>query len=515
MPTRQSDDFFGTAAGNSYSGAMKHWLICLVALLPWSLGAQTEAERSSPADEENSNQKVFGKSDEASFAGKVVVIKVGEKDLMNTQSFKFIRRTLRRVNEEEARAVVFDLHTPGGYAWETSDLMMNEMASLKVPSFAFVNSKAMSAGALIAVATDEIYMRPIAAIGSAGLISGTGQVIDKVMRAKLESAFDAFVRSVVKNKGHNVDVVRAMMFMEDRYQFGDIVKVGKDKLLTLTSDEAVAEFEGAPLLAKGIVEDIAELLEKEGMADAPVVHAQPTGFEKLAWWVKYFSPLLILIGIGAAYVEMKAPGFGFGGALSLLAFGLFFFGNYVAGNLAGYELAGLFVLGVVLILVEIFVIPGTGVAGIVGLLLVVLSLLLAMVDEFDFEDFGKGGFSGGEVVKLISWPAMSLALGLMGGMIFLMLLMRYLPRVPFFGGLLMKRQLSTGAAIGTEGAVELETRVGWTGEATTDLRPSGKAAFDGQVLDVTAEDDFVAKGARVRITAEDGMRIVVRQIEPV
>ena len=317
----------------------------------------------------------------------------------------------------------------------------------------------------------------------------------------------------MKKKGHNVDVVRAMMFMKDRHQFGDIVKVGKGELLTLTAEEAVAEFEGKPLLAKGIVEDIAGLLEKEGMTDAPLVHAEPTGFEKLAWWVKYFSPLLILIGIGAAYVEMKAPGFGVGGALSLLAFGLFFFGNYVAGNLAGYELAGLFVLGVVLILVEIFVIPGTGVAGILGLLMVVLSLLLAMVDELDFKDFGKEGFSGEEMKDLISWPAMSLAIGLIGGMLLLMLLMRYLPRVPFFGGLLMKRQAATGASIDAGGESLRESRTGWTGEAVTDLRPTGKAEFDGEMLDVTTHGEFAAKGARVRITAEDGMRIVVREIE--
>ena len=175
----------------------------------------------------------------------------------------------------------------------------------------------------------------------------------------------------------------------------------------------------------------------------------------------------------------------------------------------------MFVLGIILILVEVFIIPGTGVAGIVGLLLVVLSLLLAMVDELDFKDFGEGGFSGGELVKLVSWPATSLAVGLVGGMILLMLLMRYLPRVPFFGGLLMKRQLATGAAIGAGEETGRESRVGWTGETRTDLRPAGKAAFDGETLDVTTNGEFVAKGARVRITAEDGMRIVVREIEPV
>jgi membrane-bound serine protease (ClpP class) len=359
-------------------------------------------------------------------------------------------------------------------------------------------------------------MAPISAIGSAGLVASGGMEIDEVMRAKLESAYDAFVRSVVKKKGHNMDVVRAMMFIEKEFWFDELI-VEKGKLLTLTADEAVKDFEGKPLLAVGIVENIDELLQKEGMAEIPVVYAEPTGFEKLAWWVKYLSPLLILVGIGAAYVEMKAPGFGIGGAISLLAFGLFFFGNYVAGNLAGYELAGLFVLGVVLIIVEIFVIPGTGIAGITGLLLVVLSLLLAMVDKVDFKNVKTDGWSFGKIIDLISWPAASLAMGLIGAMILMGLLMRYLPRVPVFGGLLMKKQLSTGASIETAGGegIELETRVGWTGETVTDLRPAGKAEFDGKVLDVTTEGEFVTKGARVRITAEDGMRVVVREIEAV
>jgi membrane-bound serine protease (ClpP class) len=429
-----------------------------------------------------------------------------------------MRRTLRRVNDEGAAAVVFDIHTPGGLAWETSELMMGEMTELKVPSFAFVNTKAMSAGALISVATDRIYMRPVSTIGSAALVAGTGQEIEKVMRAKMESAYDAFVRSVVKKKGHNLDVVRAMMFMEKEYWFDD-VKVPRDALLTLTADEAVGEFEGKPLLAAGIVENVEELLKKEGLESAPVVNAEPTGFERLAWWVKYFSPILILVGLGAGYLEMKAPGFGLGGGISLLAFGLFFFGNYAAGNLAGYELAGLFVLGIVLILVEVFLIPGTGVAGILGILAVMASLFLAMVDRFDFEAIETDGISFDGVIQAISYPSLSLALALIGSIIVILLLMRYLPRIPYFGGLLLKKQSASGAAmdekIVVDGGRPVESRVGWTGETLTDLRPTGKAEFDGEVVDVSTGGEFVGKGSKVRIVSESGMGALVREIERV
>lgn len=456
------------------------------------------------------DQKVFGKSEEASYAGKVVVIKVGKEDLVNAQSFKFMRRTLRRVNDEGAKAVVFDLHTPGGYAWETSDLMMNELANLKVPSFAFVNSKAMSAGALISVATDGIYMKPVSTIGSAGLVSGDGSAIEDTMRAKIESAYDAFVRSVVKKKGHNVDVVRAMMFMKNEYEFGEI-KVPAGALLTLTAEEAVADYEGSPLLARGIVESVEELLEREGFSEAPIVWAEPTAFEKMAWWVKYLSPVLILIGLGAGYAEMKMPGFGIGGAISLMAFGLFFFGNYAAGNMAGYELATIFAVGIMLIVLEIFVIPGTGVAGIIGLAMVVGSLLMAMVDSFDFQDFGSGGFSGAELIDLVAWPAVSLALGVIGGIMMMALLMRYLPATPMFGWLTLTKELASGASLEKSGSGE-ESRIGWTGEALTNLRPSGKALIQNETLDVLAAGRFVKKGAPVRIVSEDGMEAVVKEI---
>ncbi len=113
------------------------------------------------------------------------------------------------------------------------------------------------------------------------------------MRAKLESAFNAFVRAVAKNKGHNPDVLRAMMIVDEYYSFGDI-EVEEGELLTLTADEAVTEFEGKPLLAKGIVSSLDELLEKEGLSGYEVIRAEPTGMERLAYWVAALSGVLSL-----------------------------------------------------------------------------------------------------------------------------------------------------------------------------------------------------------------------------
>ena len=460
--------------------------------------------------EAGANQRVFGKSDEESFEGKVVVIKVGDKDLVNKHAFKFWRRVIERVNKEKARAVLFEIDTPGGLAFDTAELIMVQMQKLEVPSYSFVNQKALSAGALVASGTDVIYMHPVSAIGAAALVSGSGAEMDEVMRAKIESAFDAFVRTVAESKGHNADVLRAMMFRDEKFKFGN-VKVAKGDLLTLTGTEASQMFKGKPLLAKGTVKSIEELLEKEGLADVEVVRAELSGMEKFAYWTTAMSAVLIIVGIGGAYLEMKTPGFGLGGGISLLAFGLFFFGNYAAGNMAGYGLMVLFIIGAVLLIVEFFILPGMLVPGVIGGILVMSSLFLAMVDEFAFEDNKVRGWDAANAWDFIQGPSLALLIGLTGAMLLIALMMKFLPNMPLFNRLVMNKKLATGAAM--DSSAPQGERVGQVGKTTTDLRPAGKGEFGGEILDITAATGFITSGKNVVITDEDGMRILVEEAE--
>lgn len=459
--------------------------------------------------EDAPNQRVFGKSDETSFAGKVVVIKVGEKDLVNKQAFKFWRRALKRANAEGAKAVVFDLNTPGGLAFDTARLMMNDMQDITMPSYAFVNREASSAGALIAAATDEIYMYPGSTIGSAELVAGGGGEIPDGMKRKLNSFFDATVRSIVRRKGRNPDVIRAMMFEDEFFDFGD-VQVEQGKLLNLTETEAISIFEGKPLLAKGLAKNIEEILANEGLEGVEVVEAVPSGMEKFAYTIAGLSGVLILIGIGGAYLEMKTPGFGLGGGISLLAFGVFFFGNYAAGNMAGYGLMALFLLGVILVIVELFLLPGLLVPGIIGGILILVSLFVAMIDELAYEDRQLEGWSSDGIFELIDGPAMNLAIGLFGSAALAMLMMRYLPSIPLFNRLVMSKELESGDSLTEAGGDS--PRIGLTGEAMTDLRPAGKGMFDGEVLDVTAANGFISEGARIKVQSEDGLRVMVEEV---
>jgi len=458
---------------------------------------------------EKPQKRVFGKSDESSFKGKVVIIKVGEKDLVNKQAFKFWRRVIKRVNEEEARAILFDIDTPGGLAFDTAELIMVDMQKIKVPSYAFVNQKALSAGALVAAGTDAIYMHPVSTIGAAAIVSGTGAEIPDIMRAKIESAFNAFVRAVSKSKGRNPDVIRAMMITDEYFNFGEI-QVEEGELLSLTADEAAMEFEGKPLLAKGIVGSIEELLEKEGLSDVEVISAEPTGMERFAYWAAAFSGILILVGVGGAYLEMKTPGFGLGGGISLLAFALFFFGNYAAGNMAGYGLMLLFVLGVILVAVELFIMPGMIIPGLLGGFLVIGTLFMAMIDGFAFEDNDILGWDAEGALDFINRPALNLSFGLLGGTVLMLLMMRFLPDMPLFNRMVMSKELAGGDSTGLD-SVSGGTgeHIGLRGVTLTGLRPAGKGDFNGRILDVTAMSGYIEAGKQVVVISEDGVRILV------
>jgi membrane-bound serine protease (ClpP class) len=342
-------------------------------------------------------------------------------------------------------------------------------------------------------------------------VSGTGQSIEPVMRAKLESVFEASMRSIVAKKGHRIEVLRAMMFIdeeEDR-SIGPVT-VPKGGLLNLTAEEAVTTMDdGEPLLAAGIAKSLEELLAQEDLAEAEIVRATPTGFERIAWWISALSPLLIAIGIGSAWIELKAPGFGIFGFVSLATFGLFFFGNSIAGNLAGYELMAVFLLGVVLVILEFFLIPG-GIAGILGALMILGSLWFAMADEISFDRAQKSGELLENLDQILLRPALMLGLGLAGSTLALFAVARYLPRIPLLNSLIIQENLASGAPGAGDPS---QSRVGAIGETLTALRPSGTILVGGVKHDAITKHGLIEKGMPVRVL-EEGMTFVVEPVEP-
>ncbi|MEO0413411.1 MAG: NfeD family protein [Verrucomicrobiota bacterium] len=461
---------------------------------------------------------VFSRRGRASYKDKVVLIKIGERDLATGKTrFQFMEQTLKQAELTGAKAVVFEMDTPGGFAWRTEGLV-HTLQKITVPNYTFVNNRAESAGSIIAVGTDAIYMAPSATIGSALVVSGGGADLPVAMNDKVTQQIIATVRNVAELNGHNPDVAEAFVTQDKEVIVDGVTIHEKGKVLNLNTIEATEEIGGQPVLAKGVASSVKDLLKTEGIA-GEIVEAQPYGMEKFAHWIEKFAFVLIIIGIGAVYAEMNAPGFGLPGLIAMAAFGLFFFGNYAAGNLGGYELAVVFVLGVILIFVEIFIFPGTLIPSIVGGAMVLISLALSMVDRVDLEWKWKGLPTDMAWSGLFSQAIWTLALGLVGGLLLIFGLMRFFPQSRFGRWMVLDGAVPAGASIdgqiphGAESGIERVDYSGWKGEATTDLRPAGKGKFQGKLLDIVADGEFIEKGASLVVIKHEGSRIVVERSE--
>ncbi|MDF1860302.1 MAG: NfeD family protein [Verrucomicrobiales bacterium] len=462
-----------------------------------------------------SNEPLFGRREEGSYKDKVVVVKVGQDTLATGKaSFDFMDRTIKKAELDGAAALVFDMDTPGGFAWYTEGLVLNSLQNISFPTYTFVNSRAESAGAIVAVGTDHIYMRPAATIGSALVVSGTGQDLATAMEDKVTQMIIGTVRNIAELKGHNPDVAEAFVTRNKEVKIDGVVIHEAGKVLNLNTIRATEEIGGRPVLAKGVATSIENILTQESIK-AEIIKAEPLGLEAFAHWVQKLSILLIVVGLAGAYMELNSPGFGLPGLVSVLAFSLFFFGNYLAGNLAGYELAVLLVLGLILIAVEVFLFPGAILPGAVGATLVLVALGLAMVDRVDLE-WKWTGLPGSE-----SWYAIFreslivVALGFVGALGAIFAGLKFLPNTRLGSRLILQEAISSGAAIdaGREQSGGAKSFVGLDGKTTTDLVPSGKGMFDGQLLDVVSDGQFIGKGESVKVTAHEGSRIVVEKLE--
>ncbi len=460
-----------------------------------------------------SESSLFGRREEGSYKGKIVVLKVGEDTLATGKaSFEFMDRTLKKAELDGATAVVFDMDTPGGFAWYTEGLVLNSLQNISFPTYTFVNTRAESAGAIIAVGTDHIYMRPAATIGSALVVGGSGQDLAESMQDKVTQMMIGTVRNIAELKGHNPDVAEAFVTREKEVKIDGIVIHEEGNVLNLNTIRATEDIGGRPVLAKGVAQSVEDMIKAEGL-QGELVNAEPLGMEAFAHWVQKLSALLIVVGIAGAYMEMNSPGFGLPGLVSVAAFSLFFFGNYLAGNLAGYELAVLLVLGLVLIGVEVFLFPGAIIPGAVGAALVMVALGMAMVDRVDLE-WKWSGLPGAETWTLIFREAfLALAFGMVGALGTIFLGMRFLPQTHFGSRLILQEAVAGGASIDQPALSSGEkSYVGLMGETATDLLPSGKGNFEGRFLDIVSDGEFIGKGEEIRIVEHEGPRIVVTRV---
>ena len=478
---------------------------------PITIGSTSENSSNQSDDE-------IGKTKLESYKDKIVVIPVGMESLIRETKFEFMKRIIAKANSDGASAIIFDLNTPGGIAWYTEEIMLSDLQNLNVPTYSYVNPKAMSAGALIAIATDHIYMHEPSTIGAAAPVMGNGQDIPEAMLKKVMSDILATADDVARLKGHDPLIAKAFVDSEIEVLFeipvvstdGDLTTKNafspddENDLLVLNAWQATQIIDGKPLFAEGLAESIDDLILKAGLNGETVV-AKPLGFEYVSDLIVKLAPWLLLFGIAGAYMELKAPGFGLPGFVSLISFGLFFFGHNVAGYLAGYEVVGVFILGLVLLILEFFVFPGIIILGLLGAILVIGSLIYTMVDPLDLGWSGEINISN--FILVLSDPLMNVCIGMFGSFIIVLFFMRFMNSIPIMKGMV----LTEGAELTSDESHKNNSLLGKEGKTLTDLKPSGSAMIDGERVDVVSDGEFIPKESNVVVSKHEGLRVLVER----
>ena len=470
-----------------------------------------------------------------------------------------IARRLDEVKAEGINLVIFEMNTPGGLVTSALDIakMIKKLPDEGVRTAAWVNDEAFSAGALISVATQEIVMSTGSSIGDCApiMITPVGglESLGETERAKAESPIlQEFRDSAVRNN-YDPILCQAMVtigtevwWLENKttgirqFVSGDrkkelyddapaeerewlLVKsytdpkTGRDvpidqpidsgaALLTMSEGEAVAYG-----FAKAITTTLAQVTQHFGLSIEPR-RLESSGWENFAIWLN--SPLvrgiLFVIVLLGAYIEFQSPGLLVPGITALVALMIFLGAPYAAG-LAGIWTIIVFVIGAILLGIEIFVIPGFGITGISGIILI----LVAFIGTFVPSEPNMPAFSWPTLQA--TWDALRTGIVVLSSSVIIaitgiILLAKFLPSLPFGRGLV----LSTPTAGTTAGAAAYPTddvaQIGDIGIVTGHLRPGGLARFGHKIVDVCSQGEYVEPGQRVQVIDRDGFKITVRPL---
>ena len=437
----------------------------------------------------------------------VVIIPIN--NVITKTTLYMVRKGVSQAIEDEVAAIIFHMDTPGGQLAATEEIV-NNIIDIPIPTYTLVDRNAISAGAIIALATDHIYMVPGSRIGDALPMMGGPmgyQTMDERAIKKVTAPVDAMMRSIAERKGRNVDVARAMIRHDMEVKIGDLVIWEGGEALTMTDTEAARTYGDPPkpLLSEGTVKNLDELLEKLELGEAEKVELEVNWAEQTAKFISNLSPFLIMVGLVGLFIEMNSPGISWAGLVAVFCFALFFLGHYVAG-LAGSEEILVFLLGVILIGLELFVIPGFGIAGFSGIVLMIGSLFMAMVQRYPGID--KQFIPRLEDFSDLHGPMMALSTAIIGSGIGVGLAGKFLPKSRGFNRR-MVLQASSDKASGYVAAKDESALLGKRGCTISALRPGGRVNIDGRPVDVVSVGDFIDAGIEVQVERIEGMRIVV------
>jgi len=386
--------------------------------------------------------------------------------------------------------VIVEINTFGGRV-DVADAINQKILDYPKPVWAFINNNAYSAGALISIACDSIYMAQGSNIGAVTPVNGaTGQYASE----KIKSAIRAKMRASAEVNGRNPKIAEAMV--DETLEHDSLVTPGK--LVVFTTKEAIKNG-----FCEGERNTVDEILAKNKMQGAQIYRYEPSGLDKV---ISFFlnpvvSSFLVLLIIGGIYFEMQSPGIGFALAAAIVGLVLYFVPYYIRGLAENWELL-LFFGGLAVLAIELLFFPGVKVVAITGLVIMFLALGLMMVDNvgFDVGRVGKEALVNALIV---------ISVGLFGSFAAIITLAPRLATSKGFSHVAL--QTSLDAKDGYT-ASQIPLMVGRIGSSYTVLRPSGKVNIDGQIFDAFTQGDFLEKNKDIVVIGQEGAELIVKSV---
>ena len=410
--------------------------------------------------------------------------------------------------EWNADILLIHMNTYGGMVVH-ADSIRTAILNSETPVYVYIDNNAASAGALISIACDGIYMRTGANIGAATVVNQTGEAMpDKYqsyMRSTMRATAESHGKDTLIQNGDTIvkwkrDPLIAEAMVDPRTYIENVIDTGK--VLTFTPNEAIKNG-----YCEGIANSVEEVLEQLEVTEYVIKKYEPSGVEKLIDFMlnPMLHGLLVMIIIGGIYFELQSPGIGFPLVASIIAAVLYFSPLYLDGLAANWEII-LFILGVLLLGVEIFVIPGFGVAGITGVVFIISGLSLSLIDNVNLEFEPRH-------IKALLGAILLVTFSMFSSIIISINLSKRL----FAGsGFLGKLALKTEGKI-EEGYIGVDMSpkelIGSVGMSSTDLRPSGKVIIENEIYDAKSEDGFINKGTAVLILRYEAGQVYVMKAE--
>lgn len=421
------------------------------------------------------------------------------------------RLTSKAIAEAErinADLIIIHMNTYGGYVVD-ADSIRTKILNTEIPVYTFIDNNAASAGALISIASDKIYMRPGGSIGAATVVNQSGEAApDKYqsyMRKQMRSTAESHGKdTIINGRDTTFRWKRDPNIAEGMVDQRVIVKgiVDSTKVITFTVDEALQYG-----YCEGSVKTIEEILEKNGITNYEIVKVEKSTTDKI---IGFFanpavSSILILIILGGLYFELQSPGVGFPLAAAILAAILYFVPLYIEGLAEHWEIL-MFIVGVILLGVEIFVLPGFGIAGGLGIVFILSGLILSLLMNvtFDFTLTGSGAFSQALTVVFSAFVGFILFMAIFG---------RGFLNSKFFQRIVLQDVLPSGASeTSSSSKFDIQTLVGQELICQSDLKPMGTVKYDYYTFNAKTYDGFIESGEKVKVLSIENRTLIVSRV---